>query len=401
MLNVFFHEFKRLCLNKTVQALSILSVLFTILLVYVVIANTRYGSYESPAYRSGLDAVAHARTVYAPSYGSVTAEKLESALRTYQDIAEDYPEGEIPDALREKTTAPLLPLLHLLSYTYETRDISVDAAADFYRQREARINASIEEQYPGSPAVQNAAKNINQRVETPFYYTYGYGDSDGPEFLVFLLFVLVFFGTVIAAPVFSEDYHSQADDIQRCCWYGPQLGTARLMAVYVLVLLLVTVCTGIYLLSLNTVFGWEGLKASLQTRYFTTAITPMTIGGVMGATVLSGILTLLATVSCAMLVSSRCKVPVAAVSASVVIALLPVFFSFLHIEESVLSSLLPSAGVVSSSGFYQTLTEKSLEFFNAGDLVLWRPCACLLFAAVEIPLFGGLAVWSYKRQKLY
>ncbi len=123
MLNVFFHEFKRLCLNKTVQALSILSVLFTILLVYVVIANTRYGSYESPAYRSGLDAVAHARTVYAPSYGSVTAEKLESALRTYQDIAEDYPEGEIPDALREKTTAPLSPLLRLLSYTYETRDI--------------------------------------------------------------------------------------------------------------------------------------------------------------------------------------------------------------------------------------------------------------------------------------
>lgn len=402
MIKVFLHEFKRLCLNRTVQVLSALSVVFAVLLVYVVISNTDYDVYGSRAYRSGLDAIAHAKTVYKPSYGFVTPEKLAASLKVYQDTAVDYPEGQIPDAVREKKTAPLSPVLRLLLYTYDTLDVSVETAADFYKQRETIIEKSVDEQYPDSPAAQDNVKSINQRVRTPFYYAYGYGDSDGPEFLVFLLFVLVFFCAVIAAPVFSEDYSSRADDIQRCCRYGrQQLGTARILAVYTLVLLLVMVCTGIYLVSLNTLFGWEGLKASLQTRYFTTAITPMTIGGVMGATVLSGILTLLATASCAIFVSSRCRSPVAALAGSVMIALLPAFLSFLHIGEGGLASLLPSGGIISGNGFYQTLSQNSLEFLNGGAFTLWLPYAYVLFAAVEIPLFSVLAVWSYKKQEVY
>lgn len=83
------------------------------------------------------------------------------------------------------------------------------------------------------------------------------------------------------------------------------------------------------------------------------------------------------------------------------IALLPAFLSFLHILEGGLASLLPSGGIISGNGFYQTLSQNSLEFLNGGAFTLWLPYAYVLFAAVEIPLFSVLTVWSYKKQEVY
>ena len=105
MIKVFLHEFKRLCLNRTVQVLSALSVVFAVLLVYVVISNTDYGVYGSRAYRSGLDAIAHAKTVYKPSYGFVTPEKLAASLKVYQDTAVDYPEPDTGRCKRKENSA--------------------------------------------------------------------------------------------------------------------------------------------------------------------------------------------------------------------------------------------------------------------------------------------------------
>lgn len=401
MLGVFCEEFKRLCRNRTVWTLSVLSVMLSVLLVYVVISNVSYGVPGQPSFRAGADAITHAKATYAPSCGPVTPEKLEAALKTYQDTADAYPGGVVPDAVREEKTAPLAPVLNLILNLYDTPFMPVENAADFYQQRDKVTHKNIEKQYPDLPAIQEAALSINQKIETPFYYAYGYGDSEGPEFLVLLLLVLILFCAIIAATAFSEDYNSRADDIQRCTRYVRlQLGTARLLAMYVLVLLLALVCTGIYLVSLNAVFGWEGLKASLQTRYFITAITPMTIGGVMGATLLSGVLTLLATASCAMLVSSRCRVPMAALAASVVITMLPVFLAFLHIDVNGLTLLLPSSGVAASASFYQALTQNSLVFLHLGTFVLWMPTAYILYAAVEIPLFGLLIIWSYTSREV-
>ena len=57
MLGVFCEEFKRLCRNRTVWTLSVLSVLLSVLLVYVVISNVSYGVPGQPSFRTGLDAI--------------------------------------------------------------------------------------------------------------------------------------------------------------------------------------------------------------------------------------------------------------------------------------------------------------------------------------------------------
>lgn len=400
MFNVLCMEFKRLFRSRMVWILCAASLAVALLLCVVVVNNVSYGRRDDPDAKIRLGAILPLKEAYKPFYGAVTPEKLESAFETYIDTSNAYEEKMPASVYREKIT-PIQPALSWIFSAFDDSEItSVDQAGDFYAQRLHNIENRLDEKYPDAPQVKQAAMDLNSKVETPFNYIYGYGDTS-PDIIVLLLLALVLFCTAMAAPVFAADYHSRADDIQRCTRYGRgKLSAARSLAVLILVLAITVVSTGIYLLILNSIFGWEGLSSSLQTAYVVWGIAPMNVGDMVCMTFFAGILTLLATASCSLFVSSRCKSPTTALIVSFCVSLLPIFLLFAGINADWLYALLPSGGIAMEKGFYFALTLNSLSFLHLGDFTLWLPYAYILFNAVEIPLFVLLAILSHKRREV-
>lgn len=308
----------------------------------------------------------------------------------------------MPASVYKEKIVPIQPALSWIFSAFDDSEItSADEVGGFYAQRLRNIENQLADKYANAPQAKQAALALNSRVETPFNYAYGYGDTS-PDIIVLLLLVLGLFCTAMAAPVFSADYHSRADDIQRCTRYGRgRLGAARSLAVLILVLAIAVVSMGVYLIILNSIFGWEGLSSSLQTAFVAWGIAPMNVGDMVRMTFFAGILTLLATASCSLFVSSRCKSPTTALIISFCVTLLPVFLGFAGVNVKWLYALLPSGGTAIENSFYYALTLNSLEFLHLGSFTLWLPYAYILFAAVEIPLFILLTILSHKKREAY
>lgn len=401
MFSVLCMEFKRLFRSRMVWILCAASLVVALLLCVMVVDNVSYGRRDDPDAKIGLRAVAAVKEAYRPLYGAVTPEKLESAFETYINTSNAY-EEKMPASVYREKIVPIQPALGWIFSAFDDSEItSADQVGGFYAQRLHNIENQLADKYANAPQAKQAALELNSRVETPFNYAYGYGDTS-PDIIVLLLLVLGLFCTAMAAPVFAADYHSRADDIQRCTRYGRgKLSAARSLAVLILVLAIAVVSMGVYLIILNSIFGWEGLSSSLQTAFVAWGIAPMNVGDMVRMTFFAGILTLLATASCSLYVSSRCKSPTTALIVSFCVSLLPVFLGFAGINVKWLYALLPSGGTAIENSFYYALTLNSLEFLHLGSFTLWLPYAYILFAAVETPLFILLTILSHKKREVY
>ena len=143
----------------------------------------------------------------------------------------------MPASVYKEKIAPIQPALSWIFSAFDDSEItSADQVGGFYAQRLHNIENQLADKYANAPQAKQAALALNSRVETPFNYAYGYGDTS-PDIIVLLLLVRGLFCTAMAAPVFAADYHSRADDIQRCTRYGRgKLSAARSLAVLILVL---------------------------------------------------------------------------------------------------------------------------------------------------------------------
>ena len=219
MFNVLCMEFKRLFRSRMVWILCAASLVVALLLCVMVVDNVSYGRRDDPEAKIGLEAVAAVKEAYRPLYGAVTPEKLESAFETYINTSNAY-EEKMPASVYKEKIVPIQPALSWIFSAFDDSEItSADEVGGFYAQRLRNIENQLADKYANAPQAKQAALALNSRVETPFNYAYGYGDTS-PDIIVLLLLVLGLFCTAMAAPVFSADYHSRADDIQRCTRYG-------------------------------------------------------------------------------------------------------------------------------------------------------------------------------------
>ena len=109
----------------------------------------------------------------------------------------------------------------------------------------------------------------------PFVFYPGY-NTNAYDYQMLLIFLVVLFCTVIAAPVFSAEYQTQADDILRCTKYGK----ARLAVIKLLSALFITsaaflCCAALYLVLSNSFYGWDMLKTSIPVSYTHLRLTLM------------------------------------------------------------------------------------------------------------------------------
>ena len=112
----------------------------------------------------------------------------------------------------------------------------------------------------------------------------------------------------------------------------------------------------------------------------------------------AGLLSVLATVSCTLFFSAKCKDTLTVLLLSIVVLLMPLFTYAALGGATWLSTVLPSAGIGMQNNFLYQLY--GFNFLHIGDMSFWTPYIILISAALEIPLFLFLAIRAYCKHRV-
>ena len=153
----------------------------------------------------------------------------------------------------------------------------------------------------------------------------------------------------------------------------------------------------IHLLILNLAFGIDCLKTSFQMLFSVINLPNINLGQLQIILVLAGLLSVLATVSCTLFLSARCRDSLTVLLISIVILFLPIF-AYGALGDTWIGGILPSAGIGMKNNFLYQLCD--FNFLHIGGMSFWTPYVILVSAAVEIPLFLFLTVRSYCKHQV-
>lgn len=418
MLNLFKLELKRQLKTRWTLFFIGASLIITLLFAYfpasfceITLPNAQ-GQTEK---LTGFDALHAQMERQAPSSGTVTPEKVRAALENYQDTLKAYDAEspyDLPEGVYEKSLLPNEPLLHGVVELYSDPETGIGSPLielepqkidSYYTTADDHIKALMALEHPKNEAAQKQGIAMYQEIEKPFICRPN-ASINALDYFLLLSFVLMLLCAVIAAPVFSSDYQTRADDIQRCSKYGRNtLAVARIIATLFICTLLTLSCQILYWCLSNTFFGWDALDASIQMMalFPISALANMTFGELQIFLVIVGQLGTLATVSAVLLISSKTKSLVTATASSLFLCVLPVLL-YLILPTNLriyICTLLPSSINALQSGVLYAMRE--FFFATIGDLAIWLPWLMTGVACLEAPLFALLARHSYNKHEVH
>lgn len=409
-------EIKRIMKTRRTIVLLALSFFFTVWMAYLPVTYVGVTILDEAGEESaieGREAIAYIKEMRKSMAGVVTPEKIRQALEAYQACLQEYGvenQYELPGGVYGSRLLPYSQFFGGIREAYADRDtgmapsimeIAPEQVENYYAACEERLDSLMKMEQKDNPKIQQKALNMYRNVEQPYQYYPAY-PSDAMEYEGFLAMILLLFGAIIAAPVFSSDYQTGADDILRCTKHGRvRLGVAKIITAAGITSILFTVCMLLYVLISNYFFGWESVKTSMQLEFSITNLVNWNIGKLQFWVALAGLMSIMATVCFTLFLSSRCKNVVTSLSIGLLICFVPFFFNmiFSNLSQKVLwtRSLLPSSGICPPSSFLYEAAD--YHFLKLGNFVMWVPYAEMVFAGIEIILFTILAVRSYVAHK--
>lgn len=411
-MRIFRLELKRVLKAKSSRILLTLALLLSALLAWVPV-NYCYSNYidrdGNAVNLTGLASIAHEKERQSAAAGPVTPERVKEAVEAYQSCLTAHGVTEswdLPEGVYEREILPITPLLHGVKEAFADPDtgmapsvmeIDPERLDNFYTVCEDRISSLMAMEQPDGPAAQRKAVDMYRQIKKPFVVYPGIS-SNIMDYQNIMGFLVLLFCVVIAAPVFSADYQSGADDILRCTRFGRAgLGTAKVFASLFISGVSFLLCAAVYVLTANSLFGWECTRTSVQMVYSIVTLVDMNMGGLQLVFVLAGLLSVLASVSFTLFLSSRCKNPVVSLSVSLVFCIAPVviYITAPGALSTWLCSILPASGTSIQASFLYAITD--FRFLSPAGLAIWTPYAMIAACVVEIPLFSFLAVRSYCR----
>lgn len=356
----------------------------------------------------GMQALQETKQRRSKYSGEITPEKMQQALEQYQKTVEQYGDPHEEDFPLDVDMEQLFPVSHLVRRLVEVNAdetgmapeaaaLTAEDAARFYEQCEIHIGDLMKLEQRKYPDAQQQAKELYSEVEQPFYYYPGY-TTDALEYVGMYVFLLVFLCTLVAAPIFSSEYQTGADDILRCTKHGRiRLAVTKIAASLLLFVTLFAVCMAIFTVVSNTLFGWECRQTSLQIIHSAATLVNLTLGGAQNWITGMGLLSLLATASFTLFLSSVCRTNVKALGTSLVFLVGPSICYMLTNGQVVawLRCLLPSGAIGMTNSF--TYAILGFEFLHMGQTCFWPPIVMFVAELVAIPLFLALTVRCYQK----
>lgn len=355
----------------------------------------------------GMSLIQKKKELQAPITGVLTPDRLRMAVEQAQACLRDNQmefEYDLPDRPYVYGYLPVSPVIPKVKEAYadfgsgmapELLDIDPAAVEQFYPQCQMQLAALIQREQENHPEAEVLAETLYDRVEKPFTFYPGFS-TDAIDYQVMLAMVLMIICIVIAAPVFSSDYQTGADDILRCTRQGRlPLGLAKAGAAVVICGLTFGLCAGLYILISNTLFGWETTKTSVQMLYSAMSLTPMNVGQLKLSGAVVGLLCLLNTVALTLLLSASIKNSMVSMAVSLMAGISPMILCGMSSRSLFqwLVYLLPSQGLNIQNNFIYELL--SFDFLYLGRHAFWTPHVTIAFAILELPLLLFLAVRTY------
>ncbi len=408
-------ELKRVLKTRLTVILLILALLLSALLAWIPTTfpkATFFGENGELVELTGLDALRHIQQVQEPFSGPVTTEKLKTALTQYQAVLRQYgveQTYDLPKGVNGTMIMPYSTLLYGIREAFADPDTNVapslmdidpEQIDDFDRILEQRNKDAMAFHQPESAAAQKAGIEKFCQVTKPYEYYPTYS-GDAMDYLVMLGFLILCICAVIAAPVFTSDYETGADDILRCTKYGKaKFALTKIASALIICGTTMALCSAIFILVSDSLFGWESTKTSMQILFSITSLLDMNVLELQLFTAASGLLALLATVSLLLFLSSKCRKTIVAVTVSLVVCISPMFL-YMALPSGIRQwfyFLIPSAGC----GLQTSILYEAINYFyiTLGDVAVWMPHAMIAVCIIEIPLFLGLTVHSYVTHRI-
>ena len=407
-------ELKRVLKTRLTLILLTFSLVLSLVMAYIP-TTFSYVSYLDDNGNTikllGLAAVQYLKTLQSDTAGEVTPQKVRQAVEDYQTCLTKYGVEntyDLPEGVYEAEILPYAPLLHGVREAFadpdsgiapSLMDIDPEKIEDFYSACEARLDSLMKLEQRDHPRAQEAAKRLYSRVETPYQLYPGY-NTDAMDYQLLLSFLIVLFCTVIAAPIFTSDYQTGADDIYRCTKYGRvKFAVTKLLSALLICGTAFSLCAVVFLLVSNSLYGWECTKTSIQMLYSIVNLPNLNLGQLQWVCAGGYLLCLLATVSFTLFLSSRLRNVVASLAVALVCCILPVIL-YVALPSEIgqwIYTILPAGGVALQTSFLYTLVD--FAFWNIGNIAIWTPYVMLGAYCVEIPLFLCLTVHSYCTRK--
>ena len=150
-------------------------------------------------------------------------------------------------------------------------------------------------------------------------------------------------------------------------------------------------------LLLDAAFGTDCLKTSFQMLYSIINLPNINLGQLQIILAAAGLLSVLATVSCMLFLSAKCKDTLTVLLISIVVLLMPLF-AYVAMGATWLSTILPSAGIGMQNNFLSQLA--NFNYLNIGGMSFWTPHVILISAGIELFVFTFLAIHSYCRHQV-
>lgn len=252
------------------------------------------------------------------------------------------------------------------------------------------------EQRENETAQQKALEKYSE-LDTPFYLHSGIS-KDAFDYIEFYILFLAILCVAIAAPTFAGEYQTGGDSILRTTKYGrKQLAITKILAAFTLFVVTFLVGITVQILILNAAFGTDCLKTSFQMRYSIINLPNINLGQLQIILAAAGLLSVLATVSCTLFLSAKCKDTLIVLLISIVVLLMPLFV-YVAMGATWLSTILPSAGIGMQNNFLSQLAD--FNYLNIGGTSFWTPHVILISAGIELFVFTFLAIHSYCRHQV-
>ncbi len=406
-MRMFFLEIRRIIKAKQVIILLGIGGLLALVMSYAPISYETINYIDDNGNKvsvEGMDAIQYKKTIRAPYDGELTPQKVQSALKQYQDTLNEegvVSEDDLSLSVYTEMISPIQNVVRKLPEIYadsktgmgkELIDIPVDEVENYYEQCARHLDDTMKLEYKDNIKAQKLAKTMYERVNKPFQL-YGGFSMDAVEYIGFYILLLLIICTAIAAPAFSEEYQNGSDSIFRCTRNGRlRLAFIKILSLFAVFAIYVSVCLCLQLVILNFSFGTECLKTSVQVIFSMISLAPYNLGELQIVLVVCGILSILSTISCTLFVSSKCKTTLASILISILICLAPTFICSAT-ANSWVAYLFPSSGIgLRNNMVYQLL---DLSILKIGKLNIWSPVLTIVVAIVELIVFSVLTVKSY------
>lgn len=360
----------------------------------------------------GLQGIAYKKKLQADITGTVTPEKVRQAVENYQACLRKYDAEtsyDLPDGVYDTEILPYAPLLRGIREVFadpntgiapSIMDIDPEKVDNYYSLCDERIVSLMKQEQKEHPAAQQSAIDSYNQVKKPYLFYPGYS-TEAMEYQTLVAYLILLLCTVIAAPVFTSDYQTGADDIYRCTKYGKtKFACIKILSAFLICGTVYSLSAALFLLLSNSLYGWECTKSSMQILYSIISLPAMNIGQMQIFTAIAGLLSLLAVISLTLFLSSKIKNMTVCLSLSLLFGILPIII-YMALPEQIaiwIYSILPAGALSLQTGILYAAAE--FDFWNIGNIAIWLPHVMIGAYVVEIPLFAGLAVYSYVNYRI-